>query len=187
MLTFLDSEKLIEPWQIKLEKAYSWLPSQSMMTNHERVCLGALLLSVNQNNGVLEFGTWRGLTTRWMSRLVPESKIYTVDCPMENMDTLQLAGQQSIEPLKKDEIGEAARFDNVIQFYGDSRDVDLSGISNLDLVFVDGGHSYETVCSDVNRGLSLLRRDRGIIVLHDFDIKFYNDSNLLNNNYWSSA
>ena len=52
----------------------------------------------------------------------------------------------------------------ITQLYGDSATYDFSRhVGTVDLVFVDGSHSYEYVVSDSRLSLSLLRGGKGVI------------------------
>ena len=45
-------------------------------------------------------------------------------------------------------------------------------LSHIDFVFVDGGHSYETVSEDLNLLISKLKKN-SIIICDDYNIKHY--------------
>jgi hypothetical protein len=50
----------------------------------------------------------------------------------------------------------------------------LSSLKNADLVFIDGGHSYETVEKDTNLALAALKSS-GLIIWHDFESKIHHE------------
>lgn len=162
----------------------SYLPIKKMMTDHERECLACLLLEYNTNLGVLEFGTWQGLTTSYMAKIIPDVPIYTVDIDDTFKDN-SLPKEQQFEPLKREEVGSEYRgCTNVTQIIDDSMKCNLKQYikHELDLVLVDANHSFNYVKNDCGKGLELLRRD-GCLVLHDFDMvrlkeNTWNDPNL---------
>jgi predicted O-methyltransferase YrrM len=54
------------------------------------------------------------------------------------------------------------------QLYGDSARFDFSPyFNNIDMVFVDGAHSYDYVVNDSEIALKLIGSKKGIIVWHD--------------------
>jgi predicted O-methyltransferase YrrM len=68
---------------------------------------------------------------------------------------------------------------NVIHYECDSKIFDFNSIKEtIDLVFIDGDHTYEGVVSDTQKIFEAINRDETIVVWHDF--KFYNRG------YWNS-
>ena len=58
----------------------------------------------------------------------------------------------------------------IVQLYGDTATFDFSPYYNaIDLVFVDGAHSYEYVVNDSIIAERLLSNKRGVILWHDYD------------------
>ena len=59
-------------------------------------------------------------------------------------------------------------FDNISSI-GDSASFDYSAFrGKIDLVFIDASHTYSYVLDDSKIALDLLRKDRGIIIWHDY-------------------
>ena len=145
------------------------IPVQNMMTNFERKVLATLALTNKKTKNIFEFGTWEGLTTRYLSEIFPDGTIYTIDYPKELGETNMLV-EQSDEFLSKENIGQewkSSRKTNVVQFYEDSFKFDCKDIPECDLVLVDGNHAYDYVKSDSEKGLEILRTG-GVLVLHDY-------------------
>jgi predicted O-methyltransferase YrrM len=106
---------------------------------------------------VLEIGTFEGRTTLNLALNLPESKIYTLNLPQESCSFQVGKYFHGAE--------EAGR---ITQLFGNSREFDFSGLPRMDLVFVDGDHSYDGVVSDSENAFNVLAED-GIILWHDFD------------------
>jgi predicted O-methyltransferase YrrM len=66
------------------------------------------------------------------------------------------------------------KFKNSVNiFKGYSKDIlKKMDLSHIDFVFVDGGHSYETVSEDLNLLISKLKKN-SIIICDDYNIKHY--------------
>jgi hypothetical protein len=58
--------------------------------------------------------------------------------------------------------------DRIVQLHGDCRKFDYSPYeSSMDLVFVDGGHTYELIENDTKQAFRLIKPG-GIIIWHDY-------------------
>lgn len=156
---------------IKYEPELHRIPyvHEQMMTRYERQVLCALALNSNQGNGIMEFGTWRGLTTHVL-HCVTGQHIWTLDYVIPK-DSLAYNPIQGTECLPLDEIGMEYKGDtNITQLIMDSmkfKAEEHSEIKNIDLCLVDGNHTYEYVKHDTEEGLKMLRQG-GVLVLHDF-------------------
>ena len=125
---------------------------------------------------ILEIGTFDGRTTSNMAaNSSEETRIFTLDLPPQelNQTALRLRTSDAVFILKDQsgrEFFHRQREGTMItQLYGDSADFDYSPYrNNIDLVFVDGSHSYEYVINDTEVALSLLRNGKGIILWHDY-------------------
>jgi predicted O-methyltransferase YrrM len=120
---------------------------------------------------VFEFGTFDGNTTLQMARNSPsDCVIYTLDLPegqhramlrLDPGDTLMM-GNSMVRFQGREE----ARKIRVLR--SDSATYDYSSLrKKVDLVFIDGAHSYEYVANDTEKGLEMLARG-GVIVWHDY-------------------
>jgi predicted O-methyltransferase YrrM len=133
------------------------------------------LIVTHKPQQIFEIGTFDGRTTLNMSaNSLPESKIFTLDLPKTQLGATGLPlGPEDALYVNKDKSG--SRFSDkiyankIIQLYGDSATFDFSPYFNsIDLVFVDGAHSYEYVMNDSQIALRLLRYGRGIILWDDY-------------------
>lgn len=114
---------------------------------------------------VVEFGTFTGRTTYNMALNTPE-KIYTLDTgkDVERSGDHDLKYETYIPGEMFLDKPEAARIELVL---GDSKQVDLRHLyGTIGLVFIDGGHDYDTIKSDSDKAFKLIRND-GVIVWDD--------------------
>lgn len=140
----------------------------------------------NKINNVLEIGCYDGGTTVFLSNIC--NNLITVDQPVTpRFDTFKYhIGDESIfgsELLKT-----KTNFNYV---YGNSHDIEtfnkvkelLDG-EELDLLFIDGDHSYEGVKSDFNTYKELVKNG-GMIALHDVHrSSFHENHGCFVHNFW---
>lgn len=125
---------------------------------------------------IFEFGTFFGSTTLNLALNSPaNAEIFTFDLPKaealaatRNQPDFRVAGERLNHP-EPDFAGfqEAGKIRPVL---GNSRDFDFSPFNNsMDMVFIDGGHDYETVKSDTSNALAMLKAEGpGCIFWHDY-------------------
>jgi hypothetical protein len=104
-----------------------------------------------------------------MARQAPAARIDTLDLGNERPSLGEQRGQPPWQDL--DTIGRAYKdsphADRVHQHFGDSATFDFSPFrGSTDLVFVDGGHTYQYVASDSRHALDMIGSD-GVIVWDD--------------------
>lgn len=143
----------------------------------------SLLETVTINNIVAEFapraifeiGTFDGRTTLNMAaNCAPGASVFTLDLPKRMIEETGLALAPGDEVhIDKDRSG--LRFQDketdgeIIELFGDSARFNFSPYENgIDLVFIDGSHSYDYVLNDSNAALRLLRNRTGIVLWHDY-------------------
>lgn len=137
----------------------------------EAYALGAITASLRPRK-VFEIGTFTGGGTIIMAQQAgPDCRIYTLDLPPEQTE-LHLRGLEE-DPPEADtaRIGERFRGTQyetqITQLYGDSASFDFSPFrGEIDLVFVDGSHSYEYVKNDTRQALRMLS-EHGVIIWDD--------------------
>jgi predicted O-methyltransferase YrrM len=139
----------------------------------------ALICRVAQPRAVFEIGTYEGRTANVIAlHTVPECRIFTLDLPAGGESQTQLPVGAGDKPWLDKEGAHTGRrlgtlpnpADNerIEPLSGDSATFDYSPYrGKIDLVFVDGAHSYEYVISDVGNALTMLA-PRGFILMHDF-------------------
>ena len=166
MVEKINLDPLIEKHKNQLDSIL--LPQEKMVTNYERRCLGALALEYSKGLSLLEFGTWRGLTTLYLAQVCPHQTIFTVN--IDTLDTNQINKHQPNELLSHNEIGEECKhLPNVKIIYKDSGKL-LDELENvkLGLTFVDGGHDWTHVFIDWLTSMKYTQKD-GIIAFHNYN------------------
>ncbi len=144
------------------------------ITLQELSVITALVKQANPRT-IFEIGTFDGRTTLNMAvNTGDDGRIFTLDLPKEQLDSTRLhitTGDRVF--VDKPESG--ARFKSapvsrkITQLYGDSASFDFAPYFNtIDVVFLDGSHSYEYVRNDSEIGLQLLRNGHGTILWHDY-------------------
>jgi len=112
---------------------------------------------------MFEFGTYQGRTTYHLAQAREDAKVWTLNLPPAD------------DPSVADFIG--------CWFRGSDREVQIEQIfcnsfefdpapfaASMDLVFVDGDHSYEAVKNDTEKALRMLAPG-GVLLWHDFAAK----------------
>jgi predicted O-methyltransferase YrrM len=133
------------------------------------------LIHVHKPLRIFEIGTFDGRTTlNMVANAMSETLVYTLDLPKSQLTSAHLPlGPEDDVYVNKDTSG--TRFvgtkyaNQVVQLYGDSATFDFSPYWNsIDLVFVDGAHSYEYAMNDSKIAMKLLRNGRGMILWDDY-------------------
>lgn len=138
------------------------------MSPMEIYCLLGIV-AVRGSRRIFEFGTYDGATTAHLSASAPDVEIWTLDLP-DDQGFLHTQAERSGELPKRTgfRYRDSPHARRIKQLYGDSRQYDFSPWANsMDLVVIDGGHSYETVRSDSANALKMLA-PHGIIVWDDY-------------------
>ena len=138
----------------------------------------ALICRVAQPQAVFEIGTYEGRTANVMAlHTPPDCRIYTLDLPPGGNTATHLPVGKGDRPWLEKEgttlgrrlgtLPNAAANAKIETRLGDSATFDYAPFrARMDLVFVDGAHSYEYVMSDVRNALTMLA-PRGFVLLHD--------------------
>lgn len=125
----------------------------------ERATLRALAKEVPAKGRILEIGTFYAGTTSVLALANPKAKVYTIDnytwkAPKLPMGSIE-KNKQSIARLG---------IKNVEMIQGDSKVFVLDWNEKIDLLWIDGGHSYEDAFADLaNFGPFAF-----VIALHDY-------------------
>jgi len=117
----------------------------------------------------LEIGTANGMATVLMSVNSPESKIYTVNIPPEEILAGQ-GGKLTTMAIEKENIGRAYRercLDNITQIFANTATWNPD-IGTIDVAFIDGCHDTNFVFNDTRKVLQHMRPG-GFILWHDFN------------------
>jgi hypothetical protein len=135
----------------------------------------ATIVSALRPKKIFETGTFRGVGTLTMALNAPEAEIYTLDLPEQYTDaeveTLSKGDKEWVR-LSRTSTGfaflghpAAAR---IHQLRGNSLTFTPPDVlTNTDLCFIDGGHSYECIKADTETALKILAPN-GVIVWDDY-------------------
>jgi predicted O-methyltransferase YrrM len=144
------------------------------ISGYELECICKIVKKFNPA-AIFEIGTFNGRTSLNMAaNTSEETKIYTLDLPPDEISKTRLRIKSGEKKFIDKEISgirfSGTRYEKKItQIYADSAKYDYSRFINaMDLVFIDGSHSYEYVVNDTNIALQLLRNGKGIIIWHDY-------------------
>jgi hypothetical protein len=120
---------------------------------------------------ILEIGTFLGWATVGLFVNAIYADVYTIDIHKEMGK--KVPGYQKFEVLPKDKVGQAFKdkIPGIHQILGDSRNAETYSLlkgKTVDLVFIDGNHSFEAVLRDTRNVLRFVRK-KSIIFWHDFN------------------
>lgn len=134
--------------------------------DHGEAYVLSLLTAYLQPRRIVEIGTASGQATLLMARQAPEARIDTLDLGNEAPSLGEQRGQPPWTDLST--IGAAFRgtehAERITQHFGDSARFDFAPFAGaIDLVFVDGAHTYEYVRSDSRAALAMLAPGGAIV------------------------
>ena len=112
------------------------------------------LLAARARRGIVEVGRFSGGSTFLLACANPTVPIYSIDIAPK--DDEKLRGY-----FRENSVG-----DNVRLIVGDSQHTDYPDIPDVDMLFIDGDHSYQGCTNDLEHWYSKVV-DGGHIVLHD--------------------
>lgn len=123
---------------------------------------------------IFETGTFRGVGALTMALNAPQAEIYTVDLSSQDGASNETLTKGDVEWVRLSRGCVGAAFDGfpeatrIHQIWANSLTLDASEIvTDVDLFFVDGGHSYECVKADTENALKILAPN-GVIVWDDY-------------------
>jgi hypothetical protein len=125
---------------------------------------------------ILEIGVFRGWEARRMIEAAKEASVKDVE--YFGFDTFE--GPPPDEPNPRTEVGDIKEVKRVLSslnvkfrlFKGDTRETLTRNVPNLpkmDLIYIDGGHSYKTVKSDWENVKKLMHK-RTVVIFDDYSI-----------------
>ncbi len=129
----------------------------------------ALITAHVQPRRIFEIGTGTGEGTVLMAAQAPEASIDTLDLGDADASLGEQGGDAPLSEVER--VGRAYRESphahRITQHLGDSAAFDYSPFrGHMDMVFVDGAHTYEYVRTDSQAALSLVRPG-GVVVWDD--------------------
>jgi len=148
----LDGQAVLVTNEYRLRSHNSALLQGSILTTKELETICGLAKCLHPKC-VFEFGTHRGFTTYNLTLNVPpDCRVITLDRnPIIEPPAVMAAGLQGIQIVTADSLT-----------YDFSR---LAG--TVDLIFVDGGHDFDSVRSDSENALRMVRPG-GVVLWHDY-------------------
>lgn len=127
-----------------------------------------------------EIGTFDGRTTLNIAlNQEPGSQVMTLDLPRDGLSRVQLplanADRKFIDkPASGMRFAGKPTPAQITQLYGDSSTYDFAPYHGMvDLMFVDGSHSYDYVKSDTEAALRMVHERGGVIIWHDYDTPYW--------------
>lgn len=112
------------------------------------------MMASRAKRGMVEIGRFHGGSTFLLACANGETPIHSIDLGPKD-------DQQVLRYMDENGLGK-----NVTLLVGDSQTGEYPQISNIDLLFIDGDHSYEGCTKDLNNWYSKVV-DGGHILLHD--------------------
>ncbi len=140
--------------------------------NERRIRDAESLATVMRNTNpsvALEIGTANGMATVLMSANAPDSKIYTVNIPLEEI-LAGKGGKLTTVAMEREQIGLAFRDRNLVnitQIYADTATWEPN-IGTIDVAYIDGCHDTEFIYNDTRKILKHMKPG-GFILWHDFN------------------
>ena len=122
----------------------------------------------------LEIGTAKGMSTVLMSVNSPDSKIFTLNIPPEEIHAGK-GGTLTTVALERENIGIAYRernLRNITQILANTATWEPQ-IGEIDVAFIDGCHDSEFVYNDTRKVLKHMKPG-GFILWHDFNLDMMN-------------
>jgi len=147
--------------------------TETSVSPYEALALSAIARFISPMR-ILEIGTFDGNTTLNLAANAPsDALITTVDLPPDWEGHLTYNVPGALENFTgrasaRAQFRHTAFETRITQVYGDSAAIDWAALGGpFDLIFIDGGHSYEYVKSDTHNALGCLSV-RGLVVWHDY-------------------
>jgi len=131
--------------------------------------LGIVMRNANPHVA-LEIGTAEGHGTALMAENAPDSRIYTVNIPPEEIDSGK-GGVLTTVALEREKIGSYYRskgLRNIFQIYANTAAWEPD-IGTIDVAFIDGCHDSDFVYNDTKKIVKNMKPG-SFILWHDFNI-----------------
>jgi len=150
------------------------MPGEGVLTPLEQLACLALITRSVAPLSIFEIGTFRGRTALNFALNSPKDcSVYTLDLPRGTT----AASERGRKPADRELVRASVPghcyeskdvADKIVQLYGDSTRFDFSPyFGAMDLVYVDGAHHYDAVCSDTRNALAMLRPG-GCVIWDEF-------------------
>lgn len=145
--------------------------------NERRIRDAESLATVMRNakpRTALEIGTANGMATVLMSVNAPESRIFTINIPPEEILSGE-GGKLTTAAFERDKVGVAYKernLKNISQIFANTATW-KPDIGDIDVAFIDGCHDTKFVYNDTRKVLQHMKPG-GFIVWHDFNPELVN-------------
>ncbi len=154
----------------------------------ELLCIAGLVTR-HRPKRLFEIGTFDGRTSLNLIANAPQdARLWTLDLPPQDVENTVYRLDEGEKAFVR-KIQSGSRFlsdphrDRIVQIYADSGQYDPGELAGtMDMVFVDGSHTYDYVLSDTRLALRLLGRS-GVIIWHDYDSVWPDVTDALNGVY----
>lgn len=133
-------------------------------TEQERFLLFKLASSLAENSTIVEIGSYLGASTCFLAAgcLKNNGHVYAIDT-WQN-DAMSEGKRDTFEEFKRN----TKRYEKLISpIRSNSREAGEKFLKTVDLLFVDGDHSYEGVVADLKTWLPKMRNNSWLL-LHDW-------------------
>lgn len=132
-------------------------------SNHVDLLYVSAIARYLQCKNLFEFGTYIGRTSYHLTYASENAIVYTLNLPPEQ--------DARVAPYLGTYFHNSDREPFIKQIFGDSREFDTTPYrQKMDLIFVDGDHSYELVKNDTTKAFEMLAPG-GVIIWHDYAAK----------------
>ncbi|MCD4705082.1 class I SAM-dependent methyltransferase [bacterium] len=136
------------------------------LSNEEGELLYNLAKKCNKNGVIVEIGSWKGKSTIWLAKGSQAGKnipIFAIDHHNGSFD--EKTKISTFNAFIKN-IKDAKIEDIVHSIVKKSHDASINFKKPINLIFIDGGHDYQTVKQDFNDWFNKLN-DGGVMIFHD--------------------
>ena len=140
---------------VEIEDVYGNTPVWEMLILN-------LLARAFQPTSIFEMGTFNGRTTLNLAMNAAHgAAVYTIDESEDDViGSLYRNKDEETFPEKN----------RIVQLHGDTATFDFTPyVNKIDMVFIDGTHTYEGVLKDSEVALKLLKDGKSVIIWHDYD------------------
>lgn len=172
--SYIPSKEIYEIFNVEQIPEIKIIPSKSegIETPIDEIAYLALITRVSNAKNIFEIGTFKGRTAlNFALNSSDETIVYTMDLPGDNIDISTLGDADrriALESNPELEYKGYSVSSKIKQIYANSLTYDFSNFyDRIDLMFIDGGHSFECVSNDTENALRMVKKG-GIIIWHDF-------------------
>lgn len=131
--------------KMEFQEIYNKVQGHIQMRVDEAKKLYECAKLLSENAVVVEIGTLHGGSANILAAAI-SGMVYTID---------------------NDPKFETKILDNVLLIKGDSKDVAIGWDKPIDLLFIDGDHSYEGVAEDIENWIPKVKKG-GMVIFHDY-------------------